>query len=74
MAAYEGESGEGGEERWEGGAEDWRMEVKVSALSSGVEPRTAERGWVGRPKSFVGWIEPVVILPFSNHQVYKGRK
>lgn len=46
-------------------------ELNVRALRSGVHPRTEDRGWVGSPKSVVGWMEPRVILPFSSHQVYK---
>ena len=48
------------------------MVWKVKALSSGVAPRTEERGWVGRPKSSVGWIVPVVISPSLRSQVYES--
>lgn len=67
MVVYEGELGEGGEERWVGGVEEWRIEVKVSVLSLGVELCMVERGWVGRLKFFVGWMEFVVILLFFNY-------
>jgi len=67
----DGESGLAGADRWEGG---WdapsRIAVKVKAFRSGVDPRTDERGWVGRPKSRVGWMDPVLISPPSIHQVY----
>lgn len=70
MDCNEGESVPAGADRWEGGWEAFsRMEVKVNAFKSGVAPRTEERGWVGRPKSRVGWMEPVLISPFSIHQV-----
>jgi hypothetical protein len=70
MVGREGESGDTGEERWGGAGEDDRMELNVNALSSGVAPRTEDRGWVGRPKSLVGWMIPVVTFPFSSHQVF----
>lgn len=67
----DGDSAPAGAERWEGGWEaPSRIEVNVSALRSGVAPRTEERGWVGRPKSRVGWMDPVLISPFSIHHVY----
>lgn len=70
MEGKEGESVLAGEERWAGGSDAFsRIEVNVSAFRSGVEPRTDESGWVGRPKSRVGWMDPVLISPFSIHQV-----
>jgi hypothetical protein len=67
----DGESGLAGADRWEGG---WdapsRIAVNVKAFRSGVDPRTDESGWVGRPKSRVGWMDPVLISPPSIHQVY----
>jgi hypothetical protein len=71
IEAKEGESVLAGADKWAGA---WdapsRIAVNVRAFRSGVEPRTEESGWVGRPKSRVGWIEPVLISPFSIHQVY----
>lgn len=69
----DGESALAGDERWEGGWEAFsRIDVNVRALRSGVEPRTEERGWVGKPKSRVGWMDPVWISPFSIHHVYQS--
>jgi hypothetical protein len=71
MLCMDGESAVAGAERWAGTSPDEpeRMDWNVRALRSGVEPRTEERGWIGSPKSVVGCMEPVLISPFSSHQV-----
>jgi hypothetical protein len=64
MLSIEGESALAGAERCEGTVRDDegdRMDLNVRALRSGVAPRTEERGWVGRPKSRVGWMLEWVI-------------
>ena len=55
MDVRDGDSAEAGAERWEGGSvAPSRIAVNVKAFRSGVDPRTDERGWVGKPKSRVG--------------------
>ena len=69
MESIEGESGVAGAERCGGvGEAGSRIDLNVRALSSGVDPRTELIGWVARPKSRVGWMEPVAISPsMSSH-------